>query len=360
MVITGLVLNSVVGVTSADDLGARGRARSLRHQSVARRAAPPAVWGLPPLFLLWANMDAGFAAGLLIVLAALLLIPRAGARAQGAGASSPSRSGSALLLCLPIRSGLASTRRCSPGSSIPGVAQSLAGFGSPNFHDWWARLFEAEVLLVIVLWSISGGPDRFSAVTGFGLLVATLFAQENLGLFAVFMAPQLAIHGSRAWTGTWPRASPGGRSSGRATSTPRDQRDPLAMTAAMAVALVPRLSTSAAAAYQATTYPEAAATYAGTNSRGRRVYTLDTWGGYLAYRFPSGRVVFLYDEPAVFGNAALKLYDAIDRARSQLGPRADQREHSSRDPADGCSRGGSAARPRMDGRTATTRGAAAS
>jgi hypothetical protein len=87
----------------------------------------------------------------------------------------------------------------------------------------------------------------------------------------------------------------------------------LALTAAMAVAVVPRLSTSAAASYQATQYPEAAATYTGTNFPGQRVYTLDAWGGYLAYRFPSGRVVFLYDEPAVFGNAALQLYDAIDR-----------------------------------------------
>ena len=76
----------------------------------------------------------------------------------------------------------------------------------------------------------------------------------------------------------------------------------LAMTAAMAVALVPRLSASAAATYQASTYPEAPATYAGHNFPGQRLYTIDTWGGYLAYRFPSGRIVFLYDEPAVFGS----------------------------------------------------------
>ena len=85
------------------------------------------------------------------------------------------------------------------------------------------------------------------------------------------------------------------------------------MAAAMAVFLVPRLSASAAAAYQAKTYPEAAATYAGEHFPGQRLYTIDTWGGYLAYRFPTGRVVFLYDEPAVFGNSALQLYDSIDQ-----------------------------------------------
>ena len=46
---------------------------------------------------------------------------------------------------------------------------------------------------------------------------------------------------------------------------------------------------------------------------GQRIYTTDTWGGYLAYRFPSGRVVFLYDEPAVFGTNALELYQDIDQ-----------------------------------------------
>jgi hypothetical protein len=197
----------------------------------------------------------------------------------------------------------------------PGVAQALAGFGSPNFHEWWARLFEAEVVLVIVLWTVSGGPDRFSAITAFGLLIATLFAQENLGLFAVVAAPQLAVHASRAWSvHVAPRL---GREP--ETTTTRHLHPVvtsvalLVMAAAMTVFLVPRLSASAAATYQAKTYPEAAATYAGNNFPGQRLYTIDTWGGYLAYRFPTGRVVFLYDEPAVFGDSALQLYDAIDQ-----------------------------------------------
>jgi hypothetical protein len=165
----------------------------------------------------------------------------------------------------------------------------------------------------VVLWTVSGGPDRFSAVTGFALLIATLVAQENVGLFAVFAAPQIAMHGSRAWQRhVAPRQ--------HALLTPLLRRlHPLAMsgvlvamTAAMAVVVVPRLTTTAAASYQATTYPEAAATYLATTFPGQRVYSIDSWGGYLAYRMPKGRVVFLYDEPAVFGNRALQLYNDID------------------------------------------------
>jgi hypothetical protein len=308
MVITGLVLDTVAGVTSAV-ISMLGVAIVLFVIGRWREGKTSALWGLPVVFLLWANMDAGFAAGLLILLAALLLIPHAGSRRQLATVLGIS---AIAALANPVGGGIYAS--VLSGVFNPGVAQGLAGFGSPNFHEWWARLFEGEVVLVIVLWTVSGGPDRFSAITGFGLLIATLFAQENLGLFAIFMAPQLAIHGSRAWNHhVAPRIT-------RRPETATGHLHPaatgavlLVMTGAMAVALVPRLSASAAASYQATTYPDAAATYAGVNFPGQRLYTIDSWGGYLAYRFPSGRVVFLYDEPAVFGTSALQLYDAIDQ-----------------------------------------------
>jgi hypothetical protein len=314
MVITGVVLNSAAGVSSGV-ISVLGVAIVLFVLSRWREGRTAAVWGLPPLFLLWANMDAGFAAGLLIVLVALLLIRASAAHASG----SRRQLGAALAisavaaLANPVGPGIYAS--VISGVFNPGVAQALAGFGSPDFHEWWARLFEAEVVLLIVLWTVSGGPDRFSAVTAFGLLVATLFAQENLGLFAVAVAPQLAVHASRAWS---LHVAP--RLGQHSDTTATRHLHPavtsvalLAMAAAMTVFLVPRLSASAAAAYQAKSYPEAAATYAGENFPGQRLYTIDTWGGYLAYRFPTGRVVFLYDEPAVFGNSALQLYNAIDQ-----------------------------------------------
>jgi hypothetical protein len=313
MVITGLVLNSVVGVSSSV-ISVLGVAIVLFVVSRWRDGRTAAVWGLPPLFLLWANMDAGFAAGLVIVLAALLLLPahtaaRTGSRRQLAIALGVS---AIAVLANPVGPGIYAS--VLSGVVNPGVAQSLAAYGSPNFHDWWARLFEGEVVLVIVLWTVSGGPDRFSAITGFGLLIATLFAQENLGLFAVFMAPQLAVHGSRAWIlHVAPRIARGPQTATHRLHPVATSALVLAVTAAVAVTLVPRLSASAAASYQATTYPEAAASYAGASFPGERIYTIDSWGGYLAYRFPSGRIVFLYDEPAVFGSNALQLYDDIDQ-----------------------------------------------
>ena len=213
MVITGVVLNSVAGVSSGV-ISVLGVAIVLFVISRWREGRTAAVWGLPPLFLLWANMDAGFAAGLLIVLAALLLIRTSAGHASG----SRRQLGAALAisavaaLANPVGPGLYGS--VISGIFNPGVAQALAGFGSPDFHEWWARLFEAEVVLVVVLWTISGGPDRFSAVTAFGLLIATLFAQENLGLLAV--ARGAAIGTSRGKSVVAPR----GAATGSAPATP--------------------------------------------------------------------------------------------------------------------------------------------
>lgn len=75
-----------------------------------------------------------------------------------------------------------------------------------------------------------------------------------------------------------------------------------------AIAVVPQLSRDSAARYQASHEPKAAADYAAAHLAGRRLYSIDTWGGYLAGRFPTGRVVFVYDETGVFGTAALQTY----------------------------------------------------
>jgi hypothetical protein len=309
MVVTGLVLTGVLGVSSTE-ITVLGVAIVLFVINRWREGRAAAIWGLPPLFLVWANMDAGFAAGLLLLVAAVLLLRPAGAMGRRHLAVAIAVSAVAAM-ANPLGPGVYAA--VVAGVFSPGAAQHLAGWASPNFHDWAARLFEAEVILLVVLWTVSGGPDRFSAIVGFALLMATFFAQENLGIFAIFVAPQIAVHGARAW-----RAQVAPRLGTRRWATPRHLH-PVAtsavlvvMAALMAVLVVPQLSASASASYQAATYPEAAAGYVGGHFPGQRVYTIDTWGGYLAYRFPEGRVVFLYNEPAVFGDTALQQYLAVD------------------------------------------------
>ena len=72
--------------------------------------------------------------------------------------------------------------------------------------------------------------------------------------------------------------------------------------------VVPQITAAASNHFEATHEPAAAATFAAARLAGHRLYTIDTWGGYLASRFPTGRVVYLYDETGVFGDAALQQY----------------------------------------------------
>jgi hypothetical protein len=145
-------------------------------------------------------------------------------------------------------------------------------------------------------------------VLAMGTLVATLLAQRNVSLFAIVALPQIALYGHRTWT---MRVAP---LLARRRSIPL-RASPLvggacvaAVAAAVAVTLVPQLTPTASASFEAGRYPVASTNYVAAHYPGQRLYSIDTWGGYLVYRFPQGRVVFLYDETAVFGDAALQRY----------------------------------------------------
>ncbi|MBV8196459.1 MAG: hypothetical protein JOY80_13140, partial [Candidatus Dormibacteraeota bacterium] len=81
--------------------------------------------------------------------------------------------------------------------------------------------------------------------------------------------------------------------------------------AVAAVLLARQVSPQAEAAFERANYPSAAADYVGSAFPGQRLYSNDRWADYLAYRFPTGRVVFLYDQDAAFGQPAVAAYTSI-------------------------------------------------
>jgi hypothetical protein len=62
-------------------------------------------------------------------------------------------------------------------------------------------------------------------------------------------------------------------------------------------------------------FPVAAADYVAAHDAGQRMYSLYEWGGYLAYRFPTQRTVYIYGESAVFGDARMERYLDIHLVR---------------------------------------------
>jgi hypothetical protein len=311
-----LLLSAVV---SAQLLGVRGQVFSLLGVAVVlhvvmrwRAGSNRALLVLPPLFVVWANLHAGFVVGLVVAAAALLLVRRAPRRSRlllGASVLA----GAVLTMVNPAGPGL--WTYVTETFTNPTLTSVVTEWQSPDFHDNWLRLFEVEAILLTLAWFLSGDRDLLGMVLAGLAFAASLQAQRNVSLFALLAAPQLASCVASAWTAHRSALSRLGLGVRVGAARPRS-RPPAwfaaAVTAAVvagtAAAVAPQLTAAAAARFEATHEPAAAASFAASHLAGQRLYSVDTWGGYLATRLPTGRVVYLYDETAVFGDAALQQY----------------------------------------------------
>ncbi len=305
-----LLLSALV---AAQLLGVRGQVISLFGAAVVlyvmmrwRRGSSRVLLALPPLFALWANVHAGFVIGLGIAVLALLAT-RAGGRRHR------------LLLGVAIAASALATLVNPAGPGLwgyvgatftnPTITGVVTEWQSPDFHDVWLRLFEAEAILLVVAWVLASRRDLFDVLLAAAAFTASLQAQRNVSLFALIAAPQLAVYGADAWS-THRSRLPGLRPRARLRSPPAWFAGAVmgVVVAGTGLAVVPQLTIDTTARYEATHEPKAAADYVAAHLAGHRLYSTDTWGGYLAGRFPTGRVVFVYDETGVFGTAALQQY----------------------------------------------------
>ena len=263
------------------------------------------LWLLPPIFLLWANLDPGFLAGLGVLLVALLTIRPSAVSGR-----------STLLAILGLSAALTLLTPSGPAlyqsllDRVGTGTQLSAAFASPDFHTTSLRLFEALIALVVVCWAAGGDVDRFDLTVGIASLGLALWSAQFVPLAIVVVAPQLARYGWRAWhrhvAARVPQLGPG---------TPRLRTlaagAAVAAVVAGAVVVVARqASPAAAAAAESSHAPRGAADYVAAAFPGQRLYSTPAWGSYLAYRFPTGRVVFIYDGGA-FPDASVAEYTTV-------------------------------------------------
>jgi hypothetical protein len=117
----------------------------------------------------------------------------------------------------------------------------------------------------------------------------------------------VARYGWLAWS-TWRGAAASRRSAVRRPAAPALLLAGVVASAVILGNVVPISRASAVARSEATRFPEAAASYVAAHLAGQRLYSTYEWGGYLAYRFPTQHVVYIYGESAVFGPARLERY----------------------------------------------------
>jgi hypothetical protein len=321
--LSAVVAAPLLGVRS-QTLGVLGLAVCLLLLTRWREGSTRVIWLLPPLMLLWANLDAGFVAGLgLVALGGLTVaVHRRLVPGSERGARLRPLAGALLLA-------LAATLATPAGVHLYGsLAENLAGAGlgitgwqSPGFHAWPMRLFELEAVGLVVLWALAGRLDPVDAVLGLAALCATLYAQGSAAAFAVVALPQVAACATLATAryGLSLRRALGRGGAVTRRLPPRPRRLPprprllpaaaLALAAAAAaVTVAPQLTAARTAAVEAAGQPVAAAGYAAAHLAGARLFSSADWGGYLAGRLPAGRVVGVYGPPPAIGAAARQRY----------------------------------------------------
>lgn len=285
--------------------------------SRARESDRRLLWLLPPIFLLWANLDGSFIAGLAVVLVVWATEGRGHPAFRRALLWAAAASAVAAVIN-PAGIGLYEWAAATAGG--PAATQLSTTFASPDFHGGWLRLFEAVAALLVISWVAGGGAARVDAVLGIAIIGLALWSQQFIPLFAVIATPQLGVYGRRAWDRSLaqhlPQTHPRAAIRVLQATTSRHRR-PVLAGAAVAVAAVTVLgialhaSPHAAAAAESSQFPEAAATRVAAGFPGQRLYAPSTWGDYLAYRFPTGRVVFIYGPSGGFTASSVATYATI-------------------------------------------------
>jgi hypothetical protein len=351
MVLGGLTAGMALGVR-AETVSALGVAATLLIIRRWRDGSRWAVWLLPPMYLLWANLHAGFIAGLAVLGFTLVIHRPAGRRpaalsgnlslaviAVGAAAVAvllglvagavalallwallrpvpldpgarrrplaiASLGAAALTLVNPAGPGLYGYIVETLGNPV--LSQLVSEWQSPNFHDLLTRLIEVVAGLLVLMWLLGRRPRVPDMLLATAAFLFTLQAVRNVSLFAVVAIPLLAEYGQSAWAATAPLRLR--RRLGHRLPTALAVTAALAVSAASIAVTLPQVSASSAASFEQTHEPETAADYVAAHFPGQRLLSSDADAGYLAYRFPSYRVVFVYDEIGIFGTGPLDDY----------------------------------------------------
>ncbi|MBV8301218.1 MAG: hypothetical protein JOY68_04785 [Candidatus Dormibacteraeota bacterium] len=278
-----------------------------------------AVWLLPLLFVLWANLHAGFVAGLgllaaIVVIEAVKRVVHIGELAD-----------TARIRTVGVVTGLSVVAAClNPvGPAIYRFALSEATtegskgiieWAPPNFADpgLWALLALLVTFAMLLLRAaLRRRLDPRDAVLGGIAAVMALLAVRNTSIFVAVAAPVWSALIADAARGISKRR--GSRPS-RALVTPSTVGIGALIVAAAVGAVaysVTRLQTSASAQGVAAVYPACAADVLAESSTPQRVFTQYADGGFVANRIWPRGFVYIYGNSETFSLSMFQRYYRI-------------------------------------------------
>jgi len=268
------------------------------------------AWVLPPIFLVWTNLHAGFIMGLILLVTVLV--------AEGVGVALDRRTAAQRrriqqLLWATVCSFAASL--INPNGPVIVIYPFQTQFSNAQQHlieEWQSPDFQLAVLLPLLFLIISlafllvryrGLPLRDILVLGLCLLV-TLQSVRNLVILVVAGAPVwifLADRVRQEWATRWHLRL-------------RPRQPPLAIfvelcyLGGLVVILALQVAVMATPALDSPTYvnefPVCAARWLDTAPGGLRIFNLYNYGGFLAYTVPRDKV-FVFGDAALMGSKVL-------------------------------------------------------
>jgi hypothetical protein len=275
------------------------------------------LW-IPPAFLLWLNLHAGFALGPALLLACCIGLLWESATGVTPWSQSRSHFGRlvlALLACMAVvplnPSGAHLYRYPLDVLRSAGMRSFIAEWASPDFHQFlYFPMLLICLLLVVAFSRANSRPKARILFPLLGTLFAALDAVRHIPIFALvavpvvatvvdqFGQPRLAARRDRSG---WLRVAL-----------------PAAAVAFMAIFAVVRwhsliLSQPAA---EADGFPKAAVEFLASHPGGPRLFAFYDWGGYAIWKLYPGRRVFIDGRADLYGDNLLEEFKTAIQLRN--------------------------------------------
>lgn len=288
-----------------------------------RRGERRALWFIPPLFVLWANMHAGYVLGM--VLLALTLVGEAldhlchvdGTRSwreigwlAGVGALA--------LLLVPLNPyGFEMWGYPFYNAGQQVARQFITEWASPDFHRLTNQPFIALLLLTLVVVGVSDRQGRWAELLPVAVFAyMTMQSKRAMGLYAVITAPVLSRHAAPWLSQLKTRWL--GRHSSRAMTPGRAALNGVLVLLLIGAALLKAGAVWRAlvveAAVRQTGFPVDGVDWIADRRPPGTLYNPYGWGGYLIWRLSPAYPVFVDGRADLYGDDFLLDYLYLEAA----------------------------------------------
>ena len=290
-----------------------------KNKNENKEDRPRLLFWIPPLFLLWLNLHAGFALGLALLFAyglGLIMETAAGNTPWQQARPIVLRVLLLLLACLALvplsPSGAHLYRYPFDTLRSSGMRSFIGEWFSPDFHQWLYRPFLLLWLLLLTALATSRSRPRGRVIVPLLLLsVAALDAVRHIPIFVLVAIPVIAA------------ALPVARASAAASQRRPDSSRfrPLFNAAAVILiavfALVKWVSlTGSQDAREAEQYPQKAVAFLQASPQPRRIFVYYDWGGYAIWKLYPEYRVFVDGRADLYGDNLLRQFKTALQLRT--------------------------------------------